>query len=816
MLTPSIRPLALTTLLVALLATSGTALTAPSLVYLRTAPETGPALDGLGLELLAEIPGGYVARVGADDRARLEAWNLDHVDLGPDDPDAIVVVKYDVPAGDRSARVPAAAEVLHRTERFTILRAPTDAADGLMGLPDVQVVFRRPLRFVTEPWEGPRPASVREADPAIQEMVDTVTEAWLEAQVQTLEDFGTRHSAYTGGELASYWLRDQFLSYGYLDVALHDFDQYNDNVVCVKPGTVYPDRYVVIGGHFDSTSSNHADAPGADDNATGTVAVLAAARAMATHEFEFSVVFLCFSGEEQGLLGSEAWASEAAAQGLDIEGAVILDMLGYRASGDAADIDIIDNAASAPLRDLVDVAVADYVPDHVAVDGSLPYGASSDHASFWNNGYRAVLFFEDTGSYSPYIHTPSDLIGPSVNDLAFMDRNVRTAVATLALMARPFRIAIAHTPLGHASETGPFTVAATITAVEPLDQTALQLHYRTGGGAFTTVALAATGEPDQWAAEIPAQLPGTLVEYYLSASDVAANTATSPDDAPAALHAFRTGVEAVLVDDMETDQGWTAGVPGDDATTGLWLRADPVGTEYQPEDDHTPDPGTLCYVTGNSFPGDSAGAQDVDGGATTLLSPVFDLSGATWAEVSYWRYYVVETTYDDVFTVDISNDGGASWTDLETVDATTPWYRARFELDGGALPLTDQMQLRFIAEDTGGGSLVEALIDDVAIFTTRGDVVPADAPAPVASLGAYPNPFNPATVLQYALPRAGHAELAVYDAAGRLVARPLAAARPAGAGEVVWRADDLASGVYLVRLRLDGEDLRATKLTLLK
>jgi len=412
-----------------------------SLVYIQVAEEHGPSLTSAGLELAAAIPGGYLAFMTPADLTALAAWGLDHRVLAEDDPSTEVLVQYAVGQGDRATPLAADAEVLWRQQDFMIVRLPHDEDRLLSCLPDIQRIFRRPLRFVSRPWDGPDAASLRSADPAISEMVATVELGWLQDQVQVLEDFGTRHSQQNGGLLASYWLRDQFLAYGYTDVSLHSFNNWNDNVVCVKPGLVTPEKYVVIGGHYDSTAGNPAVAPGADDNATGTVGVLAAAHAMIDHDFEHTVVFLAFSGEEQGLYGSAAWASEAAAEGLDVVGAVILDMLGYRAAGDAADIDIISNSASQPLRDLVNEAISLYVPEHVAVTGSLPFGASSDHASFWNAGYRAVLFFEDSGQYSPYIHTANDLIGPSVNDMPFMTLNVRTAVATTAALARPFRIA---------------------------------------------------------------------------------------------------------------------------------------------------------------------------------------------------------------------------------------------------------------------------------------------------------------------------------------------------------------------------------------
>ncbi|MCZ6542668.1 MAG: hypothetical protein O6768_03295, partial [Planctomycetota bacterium] len=66
-------------------------------------------------------------------------------------------------------------------------------------------------------------------------------------------------------------------------------------------------------------------------------------------------------------------------------------------------------------------------------------------------------------------------------------------------------------------------------------------------------------------------------------------------------------------DDLEADTGWVVGAPGDNAVTGIWNRMNPEGTAAQPEDDHTPAPGTICWVT-DGFAGGGLGANDVDGG----------------------------------------------------------------------------------------------------------------------------------------------------------------------------------------------------------
>jgi len=173
-----------------------------------------------------------------------------------------------------------------------------------------------------------------------------------------------------------------------------------------------------------------------------------------------------------------------------------------------------------------------------------------------------------------------------------------------------------------------------------------------------------------------------------------------------------------LRDDAETDLGWTKGLPGDTATTGKWVRGDPIGTSNagqpcNPEDDATPAPGVQAFVTGNG--GGSAGNDDVDNGVTTLISPLFDLSQVGPATLSYRRWFANLTNPDDVLLVSISNDGGNQWTTLESVAlSANAWTAASFRVSD-FLPQTDRMRLRVAASDLGAGSLVEAAIDELRV-----------------------------------------------------------------------------------------------------
>ena len=112
------------------------------------------------------------------------------------------------------------------------------------------------------------------------------------------------------------------------------------------------------------------------------------------------------------------------------------------------------------------------------------------------------------------------------------------------------------------------------------------------------------------------------VEYYFSAGDAVGNQANLPTLAPDFFFDF---LVAFAIDDVEVAGDWVGGLPGDTATSGEWEHVDPVGTSAQPDSDHTVD-GTMCWVTGQHASGQSDGYNDVDGGFTTLTSPVYDLS----------------------------------------------------------------------------------------------------------------------------------------------------------------------------------------------
>ncbi len=247
------------------------------------------------------------------------------------------------------------------------------------------------------------------------------------------------------------------------------------------------------------------------------------------------------------------------------------------------------------------------------------------------------------------------------------------------------------------------------------------LYYSVDGGAFQTSSMAFLGG-NNYQATIPGVPCPSSVEFFVTIEDVSAVVIAAPAGAPTVtLNAVAAGnTVLVLDDDFESDLGWTAGAGGDTATTGIWTRVSPNGTAAQPEDDHTADPATLCFVTGQGAVGGGLGDNDIDGGTTTLLSPIFDASqGATG--VSYWRWYSNATGAEpnaDIFVVDISNNGGTNWVNVETIGpagagTSGGWILHEFMVDD-ILAATNDMQVRFVASDLAGGSVVEAAVDDFA------------------------------------------------------------------------------------------------------
>ena len=291
---------------------------------------------------------------------------------------------------------------------------------------------------------GPVLAGLVEPDPLVEEMlaqVDRATlrqyEEWLtgEEPVQIggqLFVIATRytHSA-TQIQKATQFAYEHLDALG-LEVAYHQWegDTY-PNVIATREGLTSPDEIYILSAHLDSLPEGPI-APGADDNASGSTGVLMAADILSQYDFGCTLKFALWTGEEQGMRGSAAWADWASDEGLDIRGVLNMDMIAH----DAIDSPVLDLHARSLVTgsvemanlfaDVVEVYELDLEPE-LWVDNWL--GTRSDNRSFWDEGYAAILAIEDYDDFNPNYHTVDDNL--SALNLTYMAEVVRASMATL-------------------------------------------------------------------------------------------------------------------------------------------------------------------------------------------------------------------------------------------------------------------------------------------------------------------------------------------------------------------------------------------------
>lgn len=250
-----------------------------------------------------------------------------------------------------------------------------------------------------------------------------------------------------------------------------------------------------------------------------------------------------------------------------------------------------------------------------------------------------------------------------------------------------------------------------------------RLHYRFSGigGFFETDLVQSVGDPNSYEARLPLAFCGETLEYYFSAEIETGQRFTDPCNAPNERYSvFSAGVTRALFD-FEDDAGWT--ISGD-ATAGQWEVGTPLGIGDAGDPTEDFDGSGQCFLTGNT-----GEAGDVDEGATILTSPVFTAAGLDNPIVAYARWYsnsAGSQPQSDVMLVEISNDGGETWTELEEIGPTGPvvfggWRRSIRPIDN-IIAQSDQMQVRFVVDDFAGDSNIEAAIDAFSVFSCNNEV----------------------------------------------------------------------------------------------
>jgi hypothetical protein len=362
----------------------------------------------------------------------------------------------------------------------------------LMAMGALAVAQQRP------PSERPRRASTKAPlDARVLASIRQITAATTRPKIEKLASFGTRHTLSVhhpelaqkgrGIVAAREWIKAEFERYsqecgGCLEVAFDTFMQEPRdrvpkptevaNVYAVLRGTdpAQTNRVFLVTGHYDSRASDPldptSDAPGANDDASGTVVSMEAARALSKHKFPASIIFLAVAGEEQGLLGARHFAQLAQEKGWKIEGVLNNDIVGGN-KGPGQDPDVVRvfsegipvTAKEADIRRIMATGgesdspsrqLARYVEEFEEVIGAVDaktvfrrdrYLRGGDHSAFNEFGVPAVRFTEYREDYNHQHNDPRTENGieygdlPKFVDFDYVARVARLNATMLALLA---------------------------------------------------------------------------------------------------------------------------------------------------------------------------------------------------------------------------------------------------------------------------------------------------------------------------------------------------------------------------------------------
>ena len=254
--------------------------------------------------------------------------------------------------------------------------------------------------------------------PAYQTRANSVSQTNLNNGLQEFVNLGVKTTGNANNNNAFVWLQTKYASFGYTASQMsEDIFTYNGNqsknLIVTKTGTTYPNTFVIVCSHYDTKNG-----VGANDNGSGTNTLLEIARILKNVPTEYSIKFIHFSGEEQGLVGSNHYVNNvvnATSPKMDIRVVFNIDQVGGRAGQNLNSIVCerdtnnnppTNNAASSVITQELMNCVSLYSP----LTPTLSYAYASDYIPFQNNNEVITGFYEQNGSSNPHPHTVSDII----------------------------------------------------------------------------------------------------------------------------------------------------------------------------------------------------------------------------------------------------------------------------------------------------------------------------------------------------------------------------------------------------------------------
>lgn len=231
------------------------------------------------------------------------------------------------------------------------------------------------------------------------------------ANLQTFENYGVKELGTQSLDDTKNWIIDTYTNYGYTDIVEDSFThagQTTSNIIITKVGSVYPNEYVIIDGHYDTING-----PGTNDNGSGTVAILEIARLLKDVDTSYSIKFIHFSAEELGLIGSQYYVNSVVIpNNMDIKLVFNIDEVGG-INGMANNSITCERDEGPPTSNNSESAIitnelANCVSLYSNLTPEISYAYGSDYMPFEDNNEIITGFYEY--NESPYTHSSNDVI----------------------------------------------------------------------------------------------------------------------------------------------------------------------------------------------------------------------------------------------------------------------------------------------------------------------------------------------------------------------------------------------------------------------
>eukprot|EP00736_Rhodelphis_marinus_P002286 Rmarinus@m.20476 len=283
-------------------------------------------------------------------------------------------------------------------------------------------------------------ASASEYDANIQEVVNLIDSDYQHDLLVMLTEFHTRHSTGEGARRATESMAEIFMEYGFETDVVEFNKRFNSNVIANIPGTVNPEKIVIVGAHLDDRAEGIWDplarAPGANDDGSGVALVMELARLIFEYDltFDYTVRLALFGGEEQGAFGSAAYADEMVLADAQIVAMLQADMVAYLKPNSDYKVELSIEYTTPELT-LRCMQLADWYVE--GLGQQLGASCCSDQLPFFEAGFPATVYNEPGGyRIDPQYHSTGDEMDRPGFDFELLKKITQAVTAALCDFAR--------------------------------------------------------------------------------------------------------------------------------------------------------------------------------------------------------------------------------------------------------------------------------------------------------------------------------------------------------------------------------------------